>query len=331
MVVISRADSGSTDDTALSTTRPPVAVSTAIGMVLGVMCLFVMVVSYQFLIPRIGNRKPKSTHAKLAPPEFLVQPKPTLLQHTLSQISKIFTLIFNSRERKPCKPTEVGEKPRTKHRILRSLHLPSSPNHIHATPNREQIKEKFSTTLRLNIRVPNVPARLRNTLSSPRTPKRKFYSQIHDNGFDDPDQLTPLTPSTALLSPWSPAEDQYPDMYSDFSEVQLFARGQEEPITPPVQAYLPETPLRNRGVTIIGREIQYPLDARVHDPFRQSDPFIEEPIVDMDTMIALGGCLDVKGLARKGRKEGDFVISNDEDWDSDSDSLYSNISGPGLT
>jgi len=296
MIVIAPRANSRTDGEAVSAPHQMTS-HTVVGMVLGILCLFGLVLAYQ-LLPR--KKKPIQRIGPLGAVD--TTPPPSFLQHIRTHC----TTFLHKFKPKPKQPAPCITEPHT--RSLRTLCL--SPESRRRT--RERAREMFKTTHRLNISIPPI----RNPFTpphSPRTPSRRLYTPL-----DDEESIRrPKRPTAALLSPWSPSEQDYP--YADTGRV-LMRHHDSEPVTPPPidpppRVYVPQTPLR--GAFVFDGHEEW--DKIGSDPFRDSkrDVDAEELIRNLRQRQ--------KELQRELRREGVFIIGEEDDWDSDSDtgSLYS--------
>ncbi|OBZ71206.1 hypothetical protein A0H81_08464 [Grifola frondosa] len=229
MAIIPRNDAGSND---VMQTSPHIQISTVAGMVLGIICLFVLVVSYQFLsCPR--RRKPTSMKAQ-APRASSSRPSHTPLptQHSFSKVASLASK-FNSAScfRRPVEALTGGPRER---KALGSAHLASSQR----AHDREAKRLQFSHQLRLKL--PLSP--ISSAPSSPRSPdSHRQYRQIDDHIYSEwSNEAVYCTekPPGALISPWSPCKPNTPHT--------------PPPFYPPPPAYVPEIPFR-AGSRITGR------------------------------------------------------------------------------
>ncbi|TCD60570.1 hypothetical protein EIP91_009854 [Steccherinum ochraceum] len=173
----------------------------------------------------------------------------------------------------------------------------------------------FQTTHRLQIPIPHL-RRSYTPPQSPHTPSRTQYTPLADRYDSIP---RPKRPVAALLSPWSPSEQEYP--YDDpHVPLMRYRDSMCDPATPPPlglppRVYVPETPLR--GDFVISRHEDW--DKTGTDPFAAAREHVD-PEASVRSLRQRQ-----RELKRELAKEGVFVIGEAEDWDSDSDteSLYS--------
>ncbi|EKM49793.1 uncharacterized protein PHACADRAFT_214316 [Phanerochaete carnosa HHB-10118-sp] len=212
-----------------------VATSTVVGMVLGVLSLFVLIVTYQFL-PRRASSRPRAVSALAPPPP---KPRP-LVVRIRTRCSTLLNSIFRKRQTPTTEPAQPG------HRTMRSFHL---------TPERRREREhnrlKFAKSLRIKIDLPPFPhVSLSNTpASTPRPPKRA-YSRMRDSddGYEcllKPEStphtpLTPHTPHTPRSPPDYPSPTSPPPRFRPFASPMPFP-GSPPPLYPPPPAYVPRT------------------------------------------------------------------------------------------
>ncbi|CAL1713654.1 unnamed protein product [Somion occarium] len=287
--------SGSVDP---STLPAGVAVGTKVGMVLGVLCLFALVTAYQF-IPR--RRKPPSRNHALFTPSR--PKKPTFLQR-LHTYCSTFLQKFKG---KP-KPN-AGINPTERRGRLRSFYLPDERQR-----KREQIKQKFATSLRLNLHTPHIPKNPFHspTSSPPLRPSRRYavYTQLYD---DDEGSNRPVKPASALISPWSSNEEDFPPLHPFRSPLPMDeVPATPPPLFPPPPVYVPETPLRGGNGIVDTPPIR----------FRDTpDDVSAQSLIDVVTiMIKQQDQFPGEG------QENPFIIAEEDEWDSDSESEYSNRS-----
>ncbi len=154
---------------------------------------------------------------------------------------------------------------------------------FHLTPERrrqrEAMRKKFASSLRLNITVDR-PFKDIKAFASPRTPKNP-YKRMKD---DEESQLGLLKPDTAMISPWSATEDYFartpPPL---FTSSPLFTAS-PGPMSPP-PAYDPNTPLRgsfNRGAA---RENTARDDLTVPPPSSSAADHDRTPRDDVQSLI----------------------------------------------
>ncbi|KAK7689916.1 hypothetical protein QCA50_006555 [Cerrena zonata] len=285
---------------AIHTREPdtPLAVSTKIGMVLGVLGLFTLITAYQF-IPRTKKKPLPRGHALFTP-----RPKPTLFQRFRSFCSTFITKL------KPKPKPKVPEgivTPERRNR-MRSFLLPDERQR-----KRDQIKEKFATSMRLKL--PSSPSRPKFNLNSPLTtplrPSRRYaaYAQLRD---EDGVVNTPTTPASAMMSPWSSNEEDFPLI--DPFRSPLRSGNQLDtpaPLHPLMPVYVPETPLRR-----IGGVADLPPVRIQHG----SDDLTSESLIDVVTIMIKQQDEFMKPAASA---ENPFVIAEEDEWDSSTESDYS--------
>ncbi|KAI0699203.1 hypothetical protein BC835DRAFT_1412667 [Cytidiella melzeri] len=277
-----------------STTSSAIAIRTVIGMVLGVLGLFALVISYQFL-PR--RQKPLSALGALAPP-------PPKSKPFLVKLRAHCTTLLDRLMQKPTTltPDHDTRRPST-HRTLRSFHLSRERRR-----QREALRQKFSSTLRLDLNLQHRFRANKNQDSPKMTPFP--YERMKD---DVESQMTLLKPDMAVISPWSPSEEFYPH-----TPPPKFAAS-SGPTTPP-PAYAPNTPLRGNfhhagavtSTTTEHRERQQAAQSVSSPEHRMSD--------DVQSLIA-----EVQAVIEYTREwahqvsSDPFVIGDEDDVDSDCD------------
>ncbi|KAH9922916.1 uncharacterized protein B0H18DRAFT_1016139 [Fomitopsis serialis] len=246
MAIIARATSSGTASASASATSttasggsPHIAMSTVTGLILGVMCLFLLVVSYQ-LIPCFHRKPPPlpkyRTRVLVVPPSDRDRPAIRRI------FDKILTFLKRCLPRRSSCPDDT-QKPKPP----RSFKLPSQNK-----PDKQHIREKFATQLRLNLHIPPAADVLSpRTPRTPRTPKdRRRYAVLDDSVFTERDKayLAHMEkPPTAFLSPWSPREQDFPYASSPTpSRRVVFDYGPDTPPPPfsPPPAYVAGTPIR---------------------------------------------------------------------------------------
>jgi len=171
------------DNASASSSRPPVAVSTAVGMDLGV-------------------RHPSVSMP--LPPHSLTANSPHSFVPTLANPRQTLIALTGTRQiEKPCDPCTF---------------------HLNFVRTENRFEESF-----------------------PSTPNKKTYTALNDDheGIAHP----PDEPKSALLSPWSLSQIDYPDPFADYEEVLLIPprSTDQNPISPPAYVYTPWSPLRVRG------------------------------------------------------------------------------------
>ncbi|KZT64179.1 hypothetical protein DAEQUDRAFT_49420 [Daedalea quercina L-15889] len=288
MAIIQRATSSAAASASAAATSassggsPHLAMSTVTGLILGVMCLFLLVVSYQ-LIPCFHRRKTAPTPKYrtrvlvVSPPE----PDRPVVRAIRGAFTKLLSLLKRLSPRKP-PGLDESQKPNTP----RSFKLAPQDK-----PDRQHIREKFATQLRLNLHIPPaadvLSPRSPHTLT-PRTPKdRKRYAVLDDTAYSDWDKANLAQmekPPSALLSPWSPREQDFPYACSPTpSRRVVFDYGPNTPPPPfsPPPAYVAGTPIRGGFLSPIIRNV-LPLSPsgpgsrrpslQTEDPFADNRP-----------------------------------------------------------
>lgn len=207
------------------------------------MCLFLLVLSYQ-LIPCLHRKKPlptnRPTRIPLAPPP--PEPERPVVRAIRGAFSKLLTFLRRPFSSHPPSGGNEAQKPTPP----RSFNLDSQ-----AKPDRQHIREKFATQLRLNLHIPPAAEVLAPRSPGPRTPRdKKRYAILDDSAYADLDEghfLPMEKPQSARLSPWSPHEPDYPYASSPTpSRKTVFDYGPDTPPPPfsPPPAYVAGTPIR---------------------------------------------------------------------------------------
>ena len=306
---------------AIHTREPdtPLAISTKVGMVLGVceltmpyfanillnfpnitVGLFTLITAYQF-IPRTKKKPlPRGRHALFAP-----KPKPTLFQRIRTRCSTFIQKL--KPKSKSTDPESLKTTDRRKR--MRSFLLPDERQR-----KRDEIKERFATSLRLKVD-PSSPSRSKFNLHSPFTtplrPSRRYavYTQLRDEGGV---ANTPTTPASAVMSPWSSNEEEFPHV-DPFRDPPRTADHLKTPpsLHPLLPVYVPETPLRG-----IGGMSDFP-PVRVHNS-NNSDELTSEALIDVVTIM-----IKQQDELEKPEAENPFVIAEEDEWDSSTESDYS--------
>lgn len=206
------------------------------------MCLFLLVLSYQ-LIPCLHRKKPlptnRHTRIPLAPPP---EPERPVVRAIRGAFNKLLTFLKRTFSSRPPPGGGGAQKPTPP----RSLNLNSQ-----AKPDRQHIREKFATQLRLNLHIPPAADVLAPRSPGPRTPRdKKRYAILDDSAYANLDEghfLPMEKPQSARLSPWSPHEQDYPYASSPTpSRKVVFDYGPDTPPPPfsPPPAYVAGTPIR---------------------------------------------------------------------------------------
>ncbi|TBU58049.1 hypothetical protein BD310DRAFT_500717 [Dichomitus squalens] len=215
-------------------TSPKVASKTVVGMVLGVLCLFTMVLSYQLIscswrkqrqaslgVPHSGSSAIHTTHTHSEPtPSF----------HTFFQrLLRLFSYPRDNGEASEKGVPSPG--PRDRPRPLRALllsfthdHNPSSgpTESSHAsqrTPHPTIRERRALRALRLNTTLSTSPRKQYPSTPSPLASSRKRIGRLFLFGPTTPDTPTPLPPYLSPTSPFSRRHYAKLDdsMYSDWS------------------------------------------------------------------------------------------------------------------
>lgn len=274
-----------------------VATSTVVGMVLGVLCLFVLVTAYQFVPRRTRSQPARHTSSALS-----TSPKPRPL------LTRIRTF-FNSCAHK--RPTTEPAQPG--HRTLRSFHL---------TPERRRERErnrlKFATSLRLKVDIPSFPnfSSRSTPASSPRPPKRAYSRMTGDDDMFER-LVRPVDPTVPPPSPYEYIPPTPPPAFKPFASP-VTTPCTPPPIYPPPPAYVAGTPLRN-GFTSPYNERQTRRQG-VIDPF--SDPFDEcskaEKGMEINDQLMAEIQQIIEYRERPESGEGPFVVGDSDEDDGDS-------------
>ncbi|THG99104.1 hypothetical protein EW026_g3190 [Hermanssonia centrifuga] len=207
---------------------------------------------------------------------------------------------------------------------MRSLYL--TPK---GTQERDNVRSKFASTLRLNLNFPT--SDFLSPTSSPHTPKRtRFYERLGDEG--DESHVRLLKPDIALISPWSPSEDAFwpskptPSFRSKGSEPRT-----PPPLYPPPPVYVNGTPVR-AGFGQAGGIPETPTKKGFG-----SDSVLTSPtLVDEYEEIDIGGAgtkslIDeiqqvleyTRDWAKEDEQVSSFVIADDDEADNEGGSIYS--------
>lgn len=205
-------------------------------------CLFLLVLSYQ-LIPCLHRKKPlptnRHTRIPLAPPPEPERPVVRAVRGALSNLLTFLRRPFSSR-------TPPGGSGAQNSNSPHSLNFNSQTK-----PDRQHIREKFATQLRLNLHLPPATDVLAPRSPGPRTPRdKKRYAVLDDGAYTDLDEghfVHMEKPQSARLSPWSPCEQDYPYSSSPTpSRKVVFDYGPNTPPPPfsPPPAYVAGTPMR---------------------------------------------------------------------------------------
>ncbi|KAI0931013.1 hypothetical protein AcV7_005040 [Taiwanofungus camphoratus] len=309
MAIISRSGASSGEAQA----SPRVTISTAMGIVLGALSLFTLVVGYQLL--SCMHKKPPPAQRRnlvLVPP---ARRRPSLLRTIRNVFNRFHTFIGNLKPKfRPVHDTQTGSL--QKRKALRFLHLPTQRQR-----NRRQTREKFATRLRLNIPKPS-PF---ETSSPHQLTNQWHYIHLEDGRHSEAVCRTEKPPE-AVMSPWSPREQDYPYPTSPTAWQWSQWNGGGDSDTPlpssPPPAYVPGTPLRC-GFTAIHRDSA--LQNIDNGPsLGDRDVTKEKEMVDLSEIVSLEP--RPRASLTHEASESVFVISDDLDSDWDSSSIYSNFS-----
>ncbi|KAI0365318.1 hypothetical protein BV20DRAFT_1028219 [Pilatotrama ljubarskyi] len=378
MIVLPRSSDAAGDGGQIGS--PRVATSTVIGMVLGILCLFTIVVSYQLLsCPCRRRRLPANSRAAafsstntpskstrsftafgrlyrrdrdlLRPKEASVSDEKqstcpaekTTGRATLKSLylasSKPIRAAFRGTDESVAKhPADSSRVPKLRERrALRSLYLdttprtptkryPCNPSPTPTTPIRKRMGGLFHLDIGSSPESPRSPS-----LFSPRGSRsRRLYQELHDapspyDGWSNEETYKTKVPSSALISPWSPSEYEFP--YPSPHSQGFMSPGvpaTPPPLYPPPPAYIPETPLRSPRSAFASpsrsdlTKIQSPKVTVLPPlPISPIVSKLEKEIVgEIDTWTALS-----QRDWHESHADGVFVISNDsedETWEVDS-------------
>ncbi|KAJ3534486.1 hypothetical protein NM688_g7129 [Phlebia brevispora] len=204
-----------------------VAVATIVGMVLGILCLFGMILAYQVLLP--SKRTPSRGPRALAPPTPKRLPFLTRIRaHCTTFLTSLYSR-FHS------KPSDTGESSSGRRRMLRSFHL-GNPERAR---QREKMRHRFASALRLNF----------NFVSHSDGASRRTYKGFSPLVDDVEECKFLMRPDSAVISPWSPFEDCLsPEQISGMRPLFLDSAlpSTPSPLSPLPPAYLQSTPIRSR-------------------------------------------------------------------------------------
>lgn len=256
------------------------------------MCLFTIVLVYQIL-PRKPKRNPRSKPLTLTGRRRPHGPLRTTFD-------RLFPFHKASRPPPSLNPPDGSSSASLRRKFVRPFHLPSEREN-----RRKNIRDKFSTSLRLKVDIPRTSKFNLPPLSSYIPTSRKLYTHL-----DDKDEFInqPACPRSAVLSPWSLSESDYPDT------APLIPQEQLDSLLPPPRVYVPETPTRPGGRGYRGEPIIHrPSSVETLASF--IDPFVDEPKEPLDELRDV-----VVRIARDHRTDLDrsvFVIG--DEWDSSSD------------
>ncbi|KAI0076734.1 hypothetical protein K474DRAFT_1662607, partial [Panus rudis PR-1116 ss-1] len=290
-------------------------------MVLGVLCLFTIVLSYQFL-PRKRSAAPHVNKFTSKQPE-----KPSLLRRLRTQCTTFLPFFSNYRRKRPATTSHAaistGEG-----RRLRPLYLPEDKKR-----KREMMKQKFATTLRINV---NVPDLVKNPFAPSRPPLRPTRNKRYGVYVPHTEsEYTHLTqPEEAVLSPWSVREEEYP--YADYEPetrrpLYFYSNGQNSLITPPPLStpkpvFVADSPLRSAGKAQFD-VYQDASDRWEGTEWEKTNSLISVVDVMLKQQVQFAG--DVAGS----NVGGVFVIGDEpeeDDWDTRTSSSAAAESGQGL-
>ncbi|KAH9891904.1 hypothetical protein C8Q73DRAFT_94245 [Cubamyces lactineus] len=332
---------------------PRVATTTVIGMVLGILCLFTMVLSYQFLSCSCKRRSANTRRRPLAVTTDTHIPSITTrsftalhrlcrkVAKTIRSLLLVCKKVAGSspwRTAEQSCPQETSEPPSTttlrERRALRSLWLntarsptkryPSAstgPGSTKGSPLRKRMAGLFH-----DLRTPP-PSPGFLPPSSPRTPRsRRHYHKLKDiaqyaNWSNEEVYLTER-PTSALISPWSPSEYEFPypiqALCSPTAMTSVDQPGTPPPLYPPPPAYIPEIPLRSPGSTPTSPARPEHTTRWAPAPVPPISPTargLDQQITeDLETWVLLRQSL----RAAEHEDNGVFVISDETEDDTDS-------------
>ncbi|KZT12184.1 uncharacterized protein LAESUDRAFT_809026 [Laetiporus sulphureus 93-53] len=292
-MVLSRAEASSMPPPASSR----LAMSTITGMVIGALCLFLLVITYQ-LIPRLHHKVPARNSIGVLPaPKARAGHRLSLFGRIGALFSRLI-LLFISGSKTGATTAPASER----HKSFHSFHLSSQQRR-----DGKSTGETFSTRLRLKLHI--LPA---TDLLSPRPlGDHKHYRKLDDNK----DCYTQM-PKKAVMSPWSPREQDFP--YSSVPTPSSLSKApwgfDEPPPFSPPPAYVPGTPIRY-ALSPTSSAVPSPLrDGTDHREIRES----------MHEAIDLSEVVVVEPSRPEGQTPaGAFVISDDMDSFSDTSSISS--------
>jgi len=285
-------------------TSPSLTMSTVTGMVIGVLGLFILVVVYQ-LVPCLHRKKPPANVRTRIP----VAPPPERKFSPARIFSKCVTF------HKPSKPAVGPTPPEVQtHKSLRSLHLPS---HWKEKRSRRTAREKFATR-RLGLYIPS-PA---DIFPSRTARDRRHFTQLDESLYSGQTRNASShteKPAAALMSPWSPREQDFP--YSSAPTPSQWMGGgwisdSPPPFSPP-PAYVPGTPIRG-GAASVQKPSYFARDDRTAISQHVGPPAPN----DNQNAIDLSGVVVVQPRSIE-PSSNVFVISDDMDCFSDTSSRSS--------
>ncbi|KAI0326238.1 hypothetical protein GY45DRAFT_1364034 [Cubamyces sp. BRFM 1775] len=384
MAVIPRGSDAQSDGGPGQIGSPRVATSTVIGMVLGILCLFTMVLSYQFLSCSCKRRRSATT--RRGPPtvstgtrvpsitarsftalcrlcrkmgEMLRHPQSNQCvaeKHSLDHPTRttrrttVRSLLLvcknysgnssrNTAEQSPAQATSEPSIPTLRERrALRSLYLNTtrsptkryprssspSPGSAKGSPLRKRMAGLFH-----DLRTPPPSPGFTTPPLSPHTPRsRRHYHKLTDSAlyanWSNEEVYLTERPTSALISPWSPSEYEFPypiqTLRSPGAMTSIDEPATPPPLYPPPPAYIPEIPLRSPGsaptspmrpehTTRAAPPLAPPLSPIVQGLDREI-----QVASDLETWVHLRQCL----RAAEREDDGVFVISDETEDDTDS-------------
>ncbi|KAI0642941.1 hypothetical protein C8Q79DRAFT_1012940 [Trametes meyenii] len=379
MAVLPRSTASGSATAAGEIGSPRVATSTVIGMVLGILCLFILVITYQFSScslkgrrkgvlnqrsPRAAtstasyapskptrsllklsclSRKAKDTSRPTHPSSFDsekgpfgTEKAPEPRKTTLRSLCIVFTAHLKrafgrAEEKRSPLPTEPSRAPNLRERrALRSLYLntrsqtkryPSNDTESPVSPMRKRMAGLLHLDLGTPIDSPPPP------FSPGGKKSRRLYQKLDDNLYSGwSNEETPGTkkPVSALVSPWSPSEYEFP--YPSLSSPgwrlpgEPFTPCTPPPLYPPPPAYIPETPLRSPGCTPSSPMRREMPKTRPTSPLPSPSPtpsmLAEEIANDIDAWALLRQRQRSPTVPVEQPDDGVFVIANESEDDS---------------
>ncbi|KAI0823986.1 hypothetical protein BC628DRAFT_466683 [Trametes gibbosa] len=384
MAVLPRSSGSVTVGTDGQIMSPRVATSTVVGMVLGILCLFTIVVSYQLLscpckrrrtanrVPR-ATTKPSNSHTLSKPTRSFITLKPfckirrdkdhlnnpstptkekqtlsapvkspahkTLRSLCLTATKPFRSALRSTDEGQHAVPTGSAPAPNLRERrALRSLHLnthlattptkryPCNPSPSPATPTRK----RMAGLLHLNHNDSTCALDSPTLFSARSTKSRRLYQKLDDTTYSDwsnEESYRTPRPASALISPWSPSEYEFPYLPLHSPGFMLPREpSTPPPLYPPPPAYIPEVPMRSPGSAPAsptrpsrsGRErteARSPLAPPVLPIF---STLAQEISGDIDTWSVLSRVEERIAMPPDPRADGVFVIANEESEDDES-------------
>ncbi|KAH9948248.1 hypothetical protein B0H21DRAFT_248328 [Amylocystis lapponica] len=289
---------------------PSVTISTITGIIVGAICLFGLIISYRLLSTRWALSSTRGRHSTVLSPVSGVAAPPQWRWNDLwarcATVMKSLCLWPHS-PLVNMKTSPISQK-RTR---LHSFILPFSYG-----GNREPMRWKSTAHFRTHSR-PSSPA----DVYSP-VPPRREYKELNNGKYSGRSEGARVTekPPTAVMSPWSLSEDQYPypAIPTPLARIWQGADHIPPPFTPP-PAYVPKTPLRGRFLSSQSTIPPSPTGRSPLQAICRVSPPKQQPAGDID----LTGVVAV----RRDSARGVFVVGDEMDnIDSDSASLWSTFS-----